>query len=81
MTEIIACWDKPAETDTHVAWVHDAYHRLAPLALPGGYVSLMGREEQDRVKEAYGSKCVRLQELKRKYDPEDVFHSFGHINP
>ena len=81
MIEIIACWDGKDETERHIDWVEAAYGELRSFALPGGYVALMGSQESERVKEAFGANYVRLREVKRMYDPDDVFQSFGHINP
>ncbi|MDZ8264722.1 BBE domain-containing protein [Nostoc sp. ChiQUE01b] len=40
----------------------------------------MDREEQERVPLAFGTNYERLLDLKRKYDPDDVFHStIGHL--
>jgi FAD/FMN-containing dehydrogenase len=41
----------------------------------GGYINLLDLEEQERVPLAFGSNYKRLLDLKRKYDPDDVFRS------
>jgi hypothetical protein len=52
------------------------------VCLPGGYVNLLDEREQHRVPLAFGLNYERLRALKRKYDPEDLFHSTtGHITP
>lgn len=81
MVEIIACWDGPTDTDRHLDWVNEAYRDLSAVALPGGYIALMPNGDDDRVQDAFGSHYTRLRELKRKWDPGDVFRSFGHIRP
>ncbi|MEO8892296.1 MAG: BBE domain-containing protein [Coleofasciculaceae cyanobacterium] len=37
-------------------------------------INLLDEEEQERVPIAYGSNYERLLDLKRTYDPDDVFH-------
>jgi FAD/FMN-containing dehydrogenase len=46
------------------------------------YVNFMGEEGQDRVRAAYGEeKYKKLAELKKKYDPSNVFHMNQNIKP
>jgi Berberine and berberine like len=84
MVEIVAGWEpqSPEEDQRHVQWAQDGSRALAPYALQGGYVNLLDEGEQERVPLAFGPNYVRLLELKRAYDPDDVFHStIGHIIP
>lgn len=53
-------------------------HRISPLpltpyAFKGGYINVM--DEQERVLLAFRLNYERLLDLKRKYDPDDVFRS------
>jgi hypothetical protein len=85
LVEIVAGWEpRPPEADDalvpQVRWAQDTSRALAPHALPGGYINLLDRTEQERVRLAYGPNYERLRELKREYDPDDVFRSaVGHI--
>ncbi|WP_250126773.1 BBE domain-containing protein [Chroococcidiopsis sp. CCMEE 29] len=55
---------------------------LKPYAFNGGYINLLDQEEQERVPLAFGSNYERLLDLKRRYDPDDVFDStIGHVAP
>ena len=53
----------------------------APYASAGAYVNFMTAEEGDRVAAAYGSNYERLVEIKRRYDPENVFRFNQNIKP
>src|SRR5215831_14873672 len=84
MVEIVAAWEQPsAEEDRrHVQWAQRASHALAPYALQGGYVNLLDVTEQTRIPLSFGPNYERLLDVKRKYDPDDVFQStIGHITP
>jgi FAD/FMN-containing dehydrogenase len=47
----------------------------------GAYVNFMADEGQERVRASYGENYDRLAELKRKYDPGNVFHVNQNIQP
>ncbi|MDV2997496.1 MAG: 6-hydroxy-D-nicotine oxidase [Chroococcidiopsis sp. SAG 2025] len=84
MIEIIAAWEtqSPDEEQRHLQWAQHISRSLAPYAFKGGYINLLDREEQERVPFAFGSNYERLLDLKRRYDPDDIFHStIGHLTP
>jgi FAD/FMN-containing dehydrogenase len=84
MVEIVAGWDptSPEADQRHVRWAQETSRALAPYALPGGYINLLDVGEQDRIPLTFGPHYTRLRELKRAYDPDDVFQStIGHIPP
>jgi len=65
--------------------VHDAWADGFAAALRGGpgvYVNFLGDEGPDRVREAYpGPTWERLVEVKRRYDPGNLFHRNQNIPP
>jgi FAD/FMN-containing dehydrogenase len=84
MVEIVAGWEpaSPEVDQRHVRWAQETSRALAPYALPGGYINLLDVSEQERVPLTFGPHYTRLRELKRAYDPDDVFQStIGHIPP
>lgn len=84
MIEIIAAWEQQsAEEDRkHVQWAKRGADALVQYAWPRGYVNLLDVTEQERVPMAFGPNYERLLDVKRTYDPEDVFQStIGHITP
>jgi hypothetical protein len=54
---------------------------LAPYATGGVYVNFMTEDEQARIRAAYGGNYARLLEMKRKYDPGNVFRINQNIAP
>lgn len=64
-------------------WAGDYWSALHAFNRHGGaYVNFMAPEEgQDRVRAAYGANYERLVEVKRKYDPENVFRVNQNIVP
>jgi FAD/FMN-containing dehydrogenase len=54
---------------------------MAQHANGGVYVNLIADDETDRVPSAYGPNFRRLRELKRAWDPENLFSSNHNIPP
>ena len=74
-------WESPKEDETCVAWARRFFADTAPYATGGVYVNFMTQDEQARVRDAYGGNYARLAELKRKYDPANVFRVNQNIAP
>jgi hypothetical protein len=68
----------PAERD----WVREMYRALEPHLLDDGtYVNVMPDNDEAHLSRSYGSKYPRLQEIKGRYDPDNVFHGNANIRP
>ena len=62
------------EEGHHQRWARDT--RLAfNAALPGGYPNILAPGDTERATQSYGANAVRLARAKRRYDPDNVFHS------
>ncbi len=74
---IYSTWESAVagESAVHRQWASDLSLRLASFALPGGYANLLGPDARDQISAAYGGNGRRLGELKRKFDPDNVFSS------
>jgi FAD/FMN-containing dehydrogenase len=77
MLEIGAAWEPSSkvEGDVHRQWASDLSAALAPFALPGGYANFLTSDDHEQVASAYGENARRLREVKRQFDPENVFSS------
>ncbi len=74
-------WETAAEDDRGMGWARDFYNDAAPFATGGVYVNFMTAEETERVGAAYGSNWDRLVEIKRRYDPDNLFSMNQNISP
>jgi FAD/FMN-containing dehydrogenase len=75
-------WLDPAETEVNVAWVRETHAALRPFLGDGRWLNYLGDDQgRDGVRGAYGPNYDRLVELKRKYDPDNVFHRNQNIEP
>jgi FAD/FMN-containing dehydrogenase len=66
-------WESPADDQKCVGWARELFQAAAPFASAGAYVNFMTEEEGDRVAAVYGANYQRLSEIKRKYDPNNLF--------
>ena len=81
MPFILAEWEKGPE-EPHVEWARNTLASLQPMAVDSAYVNFLGMEEgQNRVASAYAGNYPRLLDLKRRYDPENVFRMNANIRP
>jgi FAD/FMN-containing dehydrogenase len=65
-----------------VAWARGTTDALAPVSREGAYVNFMGDARDERLRAAYGhAKYERLVDLKRQYDPTNLFRLNQNIAP
>ncbi|MEE8368018.1 MAG: FAD-binding oxidoreductase [Thermoanaerobaculia bacterium] len=63
-------------------WVRGMSDAVRPFSTGSVYVNYMDHDELDRVGDAYGSAHYgRLQELKKRYDPNNLFRRNQNITP
>lgn len=74
-------WDDAAEDEAGVAWARAFFEASAPYASGGVYVNFLTADESDRVRAAYGPNYERLCEVKREYDPDNLFRVNQNIRP
>ena len=71
----------PVDDEACVRWARAFYAASAPFASGGAYVNFMTADEAARVPAAYGANYARLVELKRQFDPDNVFRTNQNIAP
>jgi FAD/FMN-containing dehydrogenase len=76
-----AGWMEPAESERNVGWVRDFSDALKPHGTGEAYSNFVGGDELDRVQAAYGPNLARLVEVKRRWDPENIFRGNLNITP
>jgi FAD/FMN-containing dehydrogenase len=80
-TVIAGMWPDPADNEANTAWVRGYYDATAPLSEEGGYVNFMGADDQGRIQANYGANYERLTQIKRAYDPGNLFHLNQNLAP
>jgi FAD/FMN-containing dehydrogenase len=78
---IVGVDPNPANNPRFVQWAKDYWLALHPFSAGGGYVNMMMDEGADTVKAAYRDNYARLAQVKRKYDPDNLFRVNQNIKP
>ncbi len=71
----------PASAGLISRWAREYWEALHPLSAGGAYVNFLMNEGQDRVRASYRGNYARLAQVKRRYDPGNVFHVNQNIQP
>jgi FAD/FMN-containing dehydrogenase len=74
-------WPEPADNEHNIAWVRDYYAGIAPHSETGGYINFASADDQSKAPDDYGANYRRLGEIKRRYDPDNLFHLNQNIKP
>jgi FAD/FMN-containing dehydrogenase len=77
----VAAWQDPAEDQERIKWVRDYYQAIAPHSEAGGYINFMSDDDQSRIQDNYRDNYNRLVEVKRVFDPDNLFHHNQNIKP
>jgi hypothetical protein len=71
----------PGNVDAIRQWSVDYFEALHPYSAGGAYVNMMMDEGQERVRAAYRGNYDRLAQVKRTYDPDNLFRVNQNIQP
>jgi hypothetical protein len=78
-----AMWE-PGESNAEGfrQWVRDAWSQLRPFSTGRTYINFQTADEgEERVRATYGVNFDRLVEVKKTYDPDNLFRSNRNIRP
>jgi hypothetical protein len=77
-------WVDATANAANIGWVKASYDAMAKSFAAGRYVNYLNADDVAQagsVAAAFGPNATRLREVKRKYDPENVFHLNQNITP
>ncbi|MEL6526389.1 MAG: BBE domain-containing protein, partial [Chloroflexota bacterium] len=69
--------------DANIAWVRDTIDDIEAFSDGSRYLNFAGFQEEGNamMQASFGEHYARLRELKRKYDPQNVFSLNQNIQP
>ena len=75
-------WADAADTETNIAYTKDLSGEMKRWSTGRAYLNFLGDEGQARIEAAFGpEKYRRLRALKKRWDPQDLFHLNQNIPP
>jgi FAD/FMN-containing dehydrogenase len=78
---ITTTWTDPRETEARIRWARETWAALQPYSKSSIYINYMDQGDEDRADAAFGPNLRRLVEIKRSYDPDNVFRNAANIRP
>jgi FAD/FMN-containing dehydrogenase len=79
---IYSLWNDLTQNQQNITWVRELWSAIQPHVSGGVYANELGDDDgADRVRSAYGPNYARLAEIKRTYDPDNVFCLNANIAP
>jgi FAD/FMN-containing dehydrogenase len=79
---IPSVWVDPVDNEANIAWSRDTFAALRRHFGTGRWLNYLGDDQaEDAIRAAYGPNYDRLREVKRRYDPDNVFHLNHNIAP
>jgi FAD/FMN-containing dehydrogenase len=79
---ITGVWDDAAADEANVAWTRDSFAAMKEFCTGGRWLNYLADDQGDEaIRGAYGANYDRLAELKRRYDPKNVFRANHNITP
>jgi FAD/FMN-containing dehydrogenase len=79
---IPSVWTAPEDTRANVEWTRETFAGLRPHLSGRRWLNYLGDDQgDDAIRAAYGPNYERLREIKRRYDPDNVFHLNHNIAP
>jgi FAD/FMN-containing dehydrogenase len=79
---IPSVWLDPLDNEANILWSRDTFAAMRRHFGAGRWLNYLGDDQaEDAIRAAYGPNYERLREVKRRYDPENVFHLNHNIAP
>jgi FAD/FMN-containing dehydrogenase len=78
-----SCWTDPNQNDHVIAWTREQIAAAEHYSPGGSYLNFpgIGEDNESLVRKAYGSNYERLAQIKRIYDPRNLFRMNQNIGP
>jgi FAD/FMN-containing dehydrogenase len=78
-----ATWEDPSRSGEVIAWTRDAWQELKDLTGGEAYLNFagLGEDNDALARGAYRENYDRLREIKRRYDPANLFRSNVNVAP
>jgi FAD/FMN-containing dehydrogenase len=80
--DAIGQWTNAAESARHIEWVRSLWTELEPHLQGSAYVNHLSQDDRpEKVRASFGANYGRLREIKRVYDPTNLFRMNANVVP
>jgi FAD/FMN-containing dehydrogenase len=75
-------WEQAGDDEQNIEWVRKAWSDMKSFSTGGNYINFQSEDEgNERIQASLGSGFQRLREIKRKWDPQNIFRINRNILP
>lgn len=79
---ISGSWERAEEDKVNIEWARETWNDLKSFSTGGTYINFLTEDEgPERTQNALGSALKRLAEVKKKWDPDNMFCTNRNIKP
>ena len=79
---VLAEWTNPADNERCIAWARNTYSRMEAYLGAARYMNYLGHDENSEALDAaFGVNYRRLQQVKARFDPDNLFRMNQNIQP
>ena len=82
VVNLASSWEDSGDDDANIGWARAAWADMKQFSTGGSYVNFLTEDEgPERIEAALSSSYQRLAEIKKKWDPQNVFRTNRNISP
>ena len=82
MLNIGGSWEHESDDGVNIEWAKDTWNALKNFSTGGTYINFLTEDEgPERIEAALGKGLKRLAEVKKNWDPENVFRTNRNVKP
>lgn len=75
-------WEQEADDSINIDWARNTWNSIKQFSTGGNYINFLTEDEsEERVNAALGNSMKRLSEVKKKWDPENMFRVNRNVKP
>lgn len=74
-------WGDAGRSEAAIGWVNQSIAAMKPHSNEPAYINYLSEESETAVAAAYGPHYARLRSIKKRFDPDNVFHLNRNIAP
>ncbi len=79
---LVGKWTDPRESERNTSYIRELWEALRPFSTGGVYRNFLTDQTTDLTRAAYGGQIyAKLAQVKRQYDPENIFRGSHNVLP